>query len=276
MLVRLRVKARFTTLCREAIEFRRCSVTIRIVARTCRRWARRASGSAAGAGGRQRLWSDPDSGRHRRLRGSCRHLWERDLRRSEPHGPNGAIALALGAWQGKALQVLAEEVEREGLPLSVSAKLSGSDRRKVRVVQALLKGTTVDQSWIAQQLGTKTASSISQILEARNVNSCQDLLANSLSFYGQVVVVNDGDADGDGIPDYADGYGLHSGIEAEASSDSAFTPVFANYAVADWAAAKIRFTYDASDPLAVAPSSSALGVSQHILTGIELLSKAVR
>lgn len=74
---------------------------------------------------------------------------------------------------------------------------------------------------------------------------------------GKVILINDADRDGDGIPDYGDGYRLHNNIDLEAHSYSAsFTPIYVNFTDADLPHAKIKFTYDASDPLGVTRSGS--------------------
>ena len=66
--------------------------------------------------------------------------------------------------EAQAQRLLAEGLAREGLTSQELTKLPGSDRRKVRVAQALWKTTTVDQHWIAEHLGMKSAANVSQIL----------------------------------------------------------------------------------------------------------------
>ena len=57
----------------------------------------------------------------------------------------------------------------------------------------------------------------------------------------KVLIVNRGDADSDGVPDYADGYGLHGG-----EGHSRFTPISHNLvAVESLEGAEISFYYDA-------------------------------
>ncbi|MDX2081720.1 MAG: fibronectin type III domain-containing protein [Terrimicrobiaceae bacterium] len=74
---------------------------------------------------------------------------------------------------------------------------------------------------------------------------------------GKVVLINDGDADNDGIPDYADGYDLHPEIESdEAVPGAGFIPVHVNFSATDPANAKVRFTYDSSNPAAVTSNST--------------------
>jgi len=69
---------------------------------------------------------------------------------------------------------------------------------------------------------------------------------------GKVVLINDGDADNDGIPDYADGYNLRTQVEAdEAVPGAFFVPIHVSFYAIDPDNAKIKFTYSASDPMAV-------------------------
>jgi len=73
---------------------------------------------------------------------------------------------------------------------------------------------------------------------------------------GKVLLLNDGDLDGDGIPDYADGYDLDDGItEDNASENVRFVPVVLNLTALDWQNAKIKFQYPASDPAQVTAST---------------------
>ena len=72
---------------------------------------------------------------------------------------------------------------------------------------------------------------------------------------GKVVLINDRDADDDGIPDFADGFNRnHQIAEDNESSDAFFTPVGLRFNVFDLASAKVKFTYDASDPKAITTS----------------------
>ena len=73
---------------------------------------------------------------------------------------------------------------------------------------------------------------------------------------GKVLLLNDGDLDGDGIPDYADGYDLDDGItEDNASENVRFVPVVLNLTALDWQNAKVKFQYPASDPAQVTASA---------------------
>lgn len=74
---------------------------------------------------------------------------------------------------------------------------------------------------------------------------------------GKVVLINDGDADNDGIPDYADGYNLHSAIETDdACAGASFIPLQVGFYAIDPQNAKIKFTYAASNPTAVTSTST--------------------
>lgn len=68
---------------------------------------------------------------------------------------------------------------------------------------------------------------------------------------GKILQVNDGDTDGDGIPDFADGYDIDfgSGSQAGAGKSATFVPVMLEipYGV-DPATAKVRFAYSDSAP----------------------------
>lgn len=69
---------------------------------------------------------------------------------------------------------------------------------------------------------------------------------------GKVVLINDGDADQDGIPDYADGYNLHTEIESDDTSPGAsFIPIQVGFHAIDQENTKIKFTYSASAPTSV-------------------------
>jgi alpha-tubulin suppressor-like RCC1 family protein len=66
---------------------------------------------------------------------------------------------------------------------------------------------------------------------------------------GKVILINDGDLDGDSIPDYADGYDLNDAIDEDATSENvAFVPVTMHLTPLDWTNAKVQFQYPASDP----------------------------
>jgi hypothetical protein len=74
---------------------------------------------------------------------------------------------------------------------------------------------------------------------------------------GKVVLINDADADNDGIPDYADGYNLHAEIESDDTVPGAsFIPVQVGFYAIDPPNAKVKFTYTASDPTAVTSTST--------------------
>jgi hypothetical protein len=74
---------------------------------------------------------------------------------------------------------------------------------------------------------------------------------------GKVVLINDGDADNDGIPDYADGYNLHSAIETDNACEGAsFIPLHVGFYAIDPQNAKVKFTYAASNPTAITTTST--------------------
>lgn len=64
----------------------------------------------------------------------------------------------------------------------------------------------------------------------------------------KVLIVNRGDADRDGVPDYADGFGAHGGVSA-----SRFVPIQLNLdRLHERDGAEVVFSYSASDPAGVA------------------------
>jgi hypothetical protein len=71
---------------------------------------------------------------------------------------------------------------------------------------------------------------------------------------GKIFLVNDGDIDGDGVIDYADGYNLSNGlISDDAQSPGVqFVPVVLEVGGDISASAMLKIGYDASDPLKVA------------------------
>jgi hypothetical protein len=82
-------------------------------------------------------------------------------------------------------------------------------------------------------------------------------IAGDESNPGKVVLIDDGDTDNDGIPDYADGYNLFPAITQSASSaGSSFTHIAVDLTTFDPDHAKIRFTYSASDPMQVTSTAT--------------------
>jgi hypothetical protein len=84
---------------------------------------------------------------------------------------------------------------------------------------------------------------------------------------GKIVAVNDGDADHDGIIDWADGYKLNQSISDMAQTPGEhFTPLVLTVPSSiDLAAASFRFQYDGSDPLAVTTTGSGIAGDPTIL-----------
>jgi RHS repeat-associated protein len=70
--------------------------------------------------------------------------------------------------------------------------------------------------------------------------------AGEASSPGKYVIVNDADTDGDGVPNFADGFDYNGNEGTNASS--AFVPLILHLSPADNTLTKIRFTYSASDP----------------------------
>jgi hypothetical protein len=74
---------------------------------------------------------------------------------------------------------------------------------------------------------------------------------------GKFVMVNDVDKDNDGIPDFADGFNAFGGSSSQTAGEQ-FTPlVFELPVPIDPAKAKVRLTYDASDPAGVTREGTA-------------------
>ena len=79
---------------------------------------------------------------------------------------------------------------------------------------------------------------------------------------GKVVLINDGDADSDGIVDYADGFDLNNQIaDDDTCAGAAFTRIDISFVSFDSENAKVKFTYDASNPKAVSSS----GTNRYVL-----------
>jgi choice-of-anchor A domain-containing protein len=81
----------------------------------------------------------------------------------------------------------------------------------------------------------------------------EDRIEDDASLPGKIIAVNDGDSDGDGIPDFADGYDLDKNDFNDIdSAGDRFTPLVLELpAGIDLSAARLAFVYDASDPAGV-------------------------
>ncbi len=94
-------------------------------------------------------------------------------------------------------------------------------------------------------------------LNAPDRNDDEDKIEDDDTKPGKYVMVNDDDndngGDGDGIPDFADGYNLESyGGNYITTTGEAFTPIVLELPDnINLAVAKVKFTYEASDPAAV-------------------------
>lgn len=82
--------------------------------------------------------------------------------------------------------------------------------------------------------------------------NAEDQIEDSTSQPGKLIAVNDDDTDGDGIPDFADGFGLFAGPNYSATANERFVPMVLELPEGvDPAVAKVRFLYDGSDPARV-------------------------
>jgi hypothetical protein len=73
---------------------------------------------------------------------------------------------------------------------------------------------------------------------------------------GKVILVNDGDSDGDGIVDFADGYDLDAATPADDGPlRTRFVPMILELGAGLESGAKVRLSYPASDPRTVSASS---------------------
>ena len=92
---------------------------------------------------------------------------------------------------------------------------------------------------------------------------------------GRLIFVNNGDADHDGVPNFADGYGLHGASTPD--SGGRFAPITLTLPSAiDPSVAKIRFSYQAADPGNVTATPAAGGTFTNYApggSGLRLWSK---
>ena len=87
-------------------------------------------------------------------------------------------------------------------------------------------------------------------------NYAEDWIEDDPTLPGKILAVNNGDKDGDGIPDFADGFNCSatSSItnQADDGRSARFVPVLLELPWGtDWTAARLRFRYSASDPSTV-------------------------
>jgi hypothetical protein len=87
-------------------------------------------------------------------------------------------------------------------------------------------------------------------------------MPGSMNRPGKILAVNDNDDDQDGIPDFADGYNRYGNVSADDinTSEKLVPVVFEIPIPIDLARAKVKLTYDASDPMGVV--TNAQGVYQ--------------
>ena len=83
---------------------------------------------------------------------------------------------------------------------------------------------------------------------------------------GKLILVNNSDSDGDGIPDYADGFNSTAGANSGANASAKFTPlkIVVEKGTFDVSAAKITFTYSASDPAQTKKSGNGTIDNPHV------------
>jgi Fibronectin type III domain len=78
----------------------------------------------------------------------------------------------------------------------------------------------------------------------------EDKIEDSTEEPGKVLKPNDGDLDGDSIPDFADGYNLAGGDTASQTGDNTFVPMVLRLPPGvEPADATLKFEYDESDPV---------------------------
>jgi len=93
----------------------------------------------------------------------------------------------------------------------------------------------------------------------------EDLLEDDAAQLGKLVQVNDGDMDGDGVPNYADGFDLFD--PAGFGAGGAFTPmVLELIGPIDLTEAKLRFHYPASDPAEVIRTGAGTPADPYVYT----------
>lgn len=115
---------------------------------------------------------------------------------------------------------------------------------------------TVGEDEVATNInfGNHYAASVDLDIDSDNTNgdaapdrsAAEDAIEGDPNQRGKVITANDGDADGDGVPDFAD-------LNVPGGK---FTPLVLDLsALADVSAAKLRFTYSDSDPAGIVGSS---------------------
>jgi hypothetical protein len=67
----------------------------------------------------------------------------------------------------RAREILQQGLQREGLKRKDLPTLRANDPRKVAIAGEIWKETTVNQSWIAEQLAMKSAANVSLVLHRR-------------------------------------------------------------------------------------------------------------
>ena len=147
-------------------------------------------------------------------------------------------------------------------PITVTASITGEVWSGTLTDTVNVRPIAVDLDADTHNDGTYTSTDPFAVPEQdQGEDHDEDLERNiaGLKLPGKVLAVNDGDADGDGIPDFADGFDRDgtSGNQDDGSTGVQFTPLSLRLPeMVDLSKAKLQFDYDASDPLSLTVSGT--------------------
>lgn len=96
----------------------------------------------------------------------------------------------------------------------------------------------------------------------------EDAIEDDASIAGKIVMVNDGDSDADGIPDYADGYDFDPSMaDDDLTEGELFVPIVLEVAyLEDPDNARVQFQYSASDPALLQVSADPNSIDPPVYT----------
>jgi hypothetical protein len=140
-------------------------------------------------------------------------------------------------------------------------KWSGSLADKVHVIAA---GVDIDiDSDDNNGLGNPSRSEVEESIEDTQANP---------ELPGKILLVNDADTDLDGLPDFADGYGLD---DSDVAASVGFTPIIVEIPqLSDFESGQIQFVYDDSDPAGVIVNQTQPWLTQAASGSLRLWTKS--